>query len=78
MLQSKDIGWGTEWKKKKKKKRNKKNKAYLGAAYKALFGLNSPKDLNWGNEKNIYHAKNIKRNPVPILISGKKTLKSRL
>ena len=52
---------GSEWtkkrkekkikEKKKEKKRNKQNKAYLGTAYKALFGLKSPADLNGGNEK---------------------------
>ena len=42
-------------KEREKKKTNKqKNKAYLGTAYKALFGLKSPADLNGGNEKTFF------------------------
>ena len=38
-------------KKKKEKKKPNKTKAYLDAAYKALFGLKSPADSKWGNEE---------------------------
>ena len=57
MLQSKDKYRVSEWTEKKKKERNKQkqkqkqNKAYLDAAYKALFGHMSPADLKGGKEK---------------------------